>query len=81
MVYASAQKQAGVANVCICIVRKDLIGLHQPHTPAPFAWKTYSETNEDSHPYMPNTWGIYMITLWVDHQLTLGGLGEMQARA
>jgi len=79
MVYASAQKQAGVANVCICVVRKDLIGCHQPQTPATFAWQSYSETA--TLDYMPNTWGIYMITVWVDHQLNLGGLGEMQARA
>jgi len=42
MVYASAQKQAGVANVCICVVRKDLIGKHSTQTPSMFAWETYS---------------------------------------
>lgn len=26
MVYAAAQKQAGISNVCISIVRKDLLG-------------------------------------------------------
>ena len=79
-VYAGAQKQVGIANTCILVVRKDLLGRHSAETPKLLAWKTFEDA-PDTYPNTPNVWGIYMCGLMLDHQMTLGGLGEMQARA
>lgn len=79
MVYAASQKQAGIANSCITIVRKDLIGRQAPDTPALLSWDEYQKA-PDTYPNTPNTWGIYMCGLNVDYQLSQGGLGEMHAR-
>ena len=41
VVYATAAKQAGIANVCITIVRKDLITKPSASTPSLLAWESY----------------------------------------
>ena len=80
VVYASTAKQAGIANVCITVVRNDLIGKQSENTPSLLSWETYKNAT-DTFPNTPNTWGIYMCGLTVDYMLNQGGLGEMNARA
>lgn len=80
VVYAAGQKQAGIANTCITIVLKSLIGNHSvSKTPSLMAWQSYFDA-PDTFPNTPNTWGIYMCGLNLDYQLSQGGLREMQAR-
>lgn len=68
-VYAGAQKQVGVANTNILVVRKDLLGRHSAETPRLLAWQTFEDA-PDTYPNTPNVWGVYMCGLMLDHQMT-----------
>lgn len=68
VVYASAQKQAGIANTCITVVREDLIGKHSRSAPSLMTFASYKQA-PSSFPNTPNTWGIYMCGLYVSYQL------------
>ena len=56
-----------------------MIGKQAADTPALLSWEEYQKAT-DTFPNTPNTWGIYIIGLTVDYQLSQGGLGEMHAR-
>lgn len=80
VVYAGAQKNAGIAGITVVIVRDDLIknGPALPVCPTYMDWKT--QADKGSMLNTPNTFGIYMcgkVYHWVENQ---GGLKAMQQR-
>ena len=44
------------------------------------AWESYQNA-PGNFPNTPNTWGIYMCSLYVNYQLAIGGIGEMLSRS
>ena len=66
VVYASGQKQASISNVTIAVIRNDLFGRHLDSCPTLMSWESH-RTAPNSFPNAPNTFGIYMCGLWVDH--------------
>ncbi len=44
-IYASAQKNLGIAGITLVIVRKELLGKAHPFTPSMLDYKTYQESN------------------------------------
>lgn len=80
VLYAGAQKNAGVAGVTVVIVRDDLLreGPALPVCPTYMDWST--QAAKGSMLNTPNTFGIYMcgkVYHWVETQ---GGLETMQQR-
>lgn len=80
LLYAGAQKNAGVAGVTVVIVRDDLIkdGPAIPMCPTYMSYKV--QVDKGSMMNTPNTYGIYMcgkVYKWVESQ---GGLQAMQER-
>jgi len=76
LIYAGAQKNIGPAGLVIVIVREDLIGQADPHTPAVFDYKV--QAYNDSMYNTPPTYGIYMAGLVFQWLKRLGGLTVME---
>ena len=66
VVYAAGQKQASISNVTIAVIRNDLFGRHLDSCPTLMSWESHRAA-PNSFPNAPNTFGIYMCGLWVDH--------------
>lgn len=80
LVYAGAQKNAGVAGVTIVIVRDDLIKDGPALTCCPTYLDYRVEADKGSMLNTPNTFGIYVcgkVFKWAEE---IGGLEAMQAR-
>jgi len=78
LIYASAQKNLGVAGLCLLIVRDDLLKPPQAGLPSPFSYTLQAE--QQSRLCTPPTFALYCAALmlrWIDQQ---GGLDAM-ARA
>jgi phosphoserine aminotransferase len=79
LIYAGAQKNAGIAGVTIVIVRDDLIGKADPSKmPRMFDYKELSD--QGSLLNTPCTYGIYLSMLVFEHLLEMGGVPEMERR-
>lgn len=80
LVYAGAQKNAGIAGVTVVIVRDDLIG-NGPASPYCPSYLDYRlEAGKGSMFNTPNTFGIYVcgkVFRWIEET---GGLAAMQRR-
>eukprot|EP00744_Colponema_vietnamica_P000982 GILI01001687.1.p1 GENE.GILI01001687.1~~GILI01001687.1.p1 ORF type:complete len:370 (-),score=137.30 GILI01001687.1:215-1324(-) len=74
MIYAGAQKNAGIAGLTIMIVRDDLLGHSQPQTPIVMDYKTLAD-NESMY-NTPPCWPMYMAGLYFDHMKRQGGLAH-----
>jgi phosphoserine aminotransferase len=75
LIYAGAQKNLGLAGLCVVIVREDLIGRARPGTPAVLDYKAMAE--DASMLNTPPTFVWYVATLvlkWIKSQ---GGLSPM----
>jgi len=78
LLYAGAQKNAGIAGITIVIVRRDLLGQALPHCPSVFDYANVAQN--DSMFNTPPTYAIYLAGLvfkWVKAQ---GGVAAMQTR-
>ncbi|WP_275099601.1 3-phosphoserine/phosphohydroxythreonine transaminase [Sedimenticola hydrogenitrophicus] len=78
LVYASAQKNAGIAGLTVVIVKQALLGRALPITPTVFNYELLAASN--SRVNTPPVWAIYMAGLvfkWIQAE---GGLGEMAVR-
>lgn len=78
VIYAGAQKNIGPAGLTIAIVRKDLLGKAQAHTPTMLNWQVAAEAGSMYN--TPPTYSIYLAGLvfqWLKRQ---GGLVEMEKR-
>ncbi|HBM09416.1 3-phosphoserine/phosphohydroxythreonine transaminase [Pseudomonas sp. Choline-3u-10] len=79
LIYASAQKNFGIAGLCLLIVREDLLRSPQRGLPAVFSFKVQAE--QQSRFNTPPTFALYVAALmlrWIEAQ---GGLAAMEAHA
>ena len=80
LIYAGAQKNAGIAGVTVVIVREDLIADGPALSVCPTYLDYRLEADKGSMYNTPNTFGIYMcgkVFRWVEET---GGLAAMEAR-
>jgi len=78
LVYAGAQKNAGIAGITIVIVRRDLLGHALPQCPSVFDYANVAQN--DSMFNTPPTYPLYIAGLmfkWVKAQ---GGVAALQAQ-
>ncbi|MCM8735754.1 3-phosphoserine/phosphohydroxythreonine transaminase [Azospirillum sp. A1-3] len=78
LIYASAQKNLGVAGLTIVIVRTDLLGRANPLTPAPFDYTKQSAAN--SRVNTPPTAAVHIANCMLGWLLAQGGLSAMATR-
>ena len=79
LIYASAQKNVGVAGLCLLILRDDLLQAPPRGLPAAFSYAVQAE--QQSRFNTPPTFALYVAGLmlrWIDDQ---GGVSAMAARA
>ncbi|WP_428609859.1 3-phosphoserine/phosphohydroxythreonine transaminase [Sedimenticola sp.] len=78
LVYASAQKNAGIAGLTLVIVHQSLLGRALPITPTVFNYELLAAAN--SRINTPPVWALYLAGLVFKWILAEGGLAEMAAR-
>jgi len=78
LLFAGAQKNAGVAGLTIVIIRKELIERENPKTPIILRYKTHYEKNSLYN--TPPVFAIYTLNLVLKWIKSLGGLKEIQNR-
>ena len=78
LIYASAQKNMGIAGLTVVIVRNDLIGEARSDTPVMMDYKLLSENNSLCN--TPPIYNIYITKLVLEWMLSVGGLEEMKRR-
>jgi len=79
LIYAAAQKNLGVAGLCLVIVRADLLRAPARGLPGAFSYAVQAE--QQSRFNTPPTFAIHVAGLmlrWIKHQ---GGLAAMEANA
>ena len=76
VIYAGAQKNMAPAGLTVVIIREDLMGKANEHTPAMFNYKLISDN--DSMYNTPSTYSIYMCGLVLEWIKNLGGLSAMK---
>jgi phosphoserine aminotransferase len=78
LIYACAQKNAGIAGVTVVIVRKDLLERSRDDLPTMLDYRTYAKNG--SRPNTPPVFAVYVLGL-VCHWLrdTIGGLAAMNS--
>jgi phosphoserine aminotransferase len=76
LIYAGAQKNIGPAGLALVIVREDLIGQADPHTPSIFDYKV--QAGADSMINTPPSYAIYIAGLVFQWLKRLGGLARME---
>ena len=78
LIYAGAQKNVGPAGLTIVIVREDLIGSAEKHTPSVMDYKKQAEA--ESMLNTPPTYSIYIAGLVFKWLKALGGVAEIERR-
>lgn len=79
VIYACAQKNMGIAGMCLVIVRKELLGRAMAHTPVVFNYET--ESQQASMLATPTTFAWYVASLMLDWIEEQGGVDEMDTRS
>ncbi|NCY02134.1 MAG: 3-phosphoserine/phosphohydroxythreonine transaminase [Planctomycetia bacterium] len=77
LIYACAQKNAGIAGVTVVIIRKDLLERSRDDLPTMLDYRTYAKNG--SRPNTPPVFAVYVLGLvcgWLRD--TVGGLAAMQ---
>ena len=75
VIFASPQKQLGIAGMGVVIAREDLLGKAKEGTPTLYDWSTYV-----AHQNMPNTppvFAIYIMNLYLHWVKSNGGVTAM----
>jgi phosphoserine aminotransferase len=78
LIYASAQKNLGIAGLTVVIVRADLLGQTLPGTPSTFDYKRQAQ-NGSMVNTLP-TYGWYVAGLTLEWLRELGGVKAIEAR-
>ncbi|MCW8905194.1 3-phosphoserine/phosphohydroxythreonine transaminase [Sedimenticola sp.] len=78
LVYASAQKNAGIAGLTLVIIHQSLLGRALPITPTVFNYELLAAAN--SRVNTPPVWAVYLAGLMFKWILAEGGLEEMAVR-
>ena len=79
LIYAGAQKNLGIAGLCIVIVNKDLLSNTNNNVPRLYDYKRCAE--EDSLVNTPPTFAIYVLQLLLNWVKSEGGINEMYQRS
>lgn len=79
LIYAGAQKNAGIAGLAIVIVRKDLIATRREGLSDFLGYRAHAD--KDSMFNTPNTFAWYVAGLTFDWVLKSGGVGAMQCQS
>ena len=78
MIYASAQKNLGIAGLTLVIIRKDLIGKHNNNVPTLMDYSTFEQHKSAYNTPPTFVWYMmYLVLKWYQQQ---GGVKAMQAR-
>lgn len=77
MIYAGAQKNAGIAGLTLVIIRDDLLGLNED-LPTIFNYNTFAKANSLYN--TPSTYPIYIHKLITDWLIEEGGLEAVAKR-
>ncbi|OUP08437.1 3-phosphoserine/phosphohydroxythreonine transaminase [Collinsella sp. An2] len=80
LIYAGAQKNAGIAGVTVVIVRDDLVGDGPAQACCPTYMSYRRQADAGSMMNTPNTFGIYVcgkVFRWVEQQGGLEAMGRM----
>eukprot|EP00743_Colponemidia_sp_Colp-15_P000369 GILK01000426.1.p1 GENE.GILK01000426.1~~GILK01000426.1.p1 ORF type:complete len:381 (-),score=64.89 GILK01000426.1:180-1277(-) len=75
LIYAGAQKNAGIAGLTLAIVRQDYLGKTIPCTPIMCDYKVMADN--DSMYNTPPCWSMYMAGLYFDYMKRQGGLSAI----
>jgi len=78
LLYAGAQKNAGIAGVTIVIARRDLLGHALPYCPSVFDYANVAQN--DSMFNTPPTYAIYLAGLMFQWVKAQGGVAALQAQ-
>jgi phosphoserine aminotransferase len=78
VIYAGAQKNAGIAGLTLLIVREDLLDRALPIAPSVFHWK--EQAAGDSMVNTPSCYAIYMAGLVFEWLLGEGGLAAIEKK-
>ncbi len=79
VIYAGAQKNAGIAGVTLVIVRNDLLGARHPLTPTSYSYATHAQAGSRYNTPPIFAWYVCSVMLeWIEAQ---GGVSEMQRRS
>ena len=78
VIYAGAQKNAGIAGLTLVIVRDDLLGRALPVTPSVFNWK--EQAAAESMVNTPSTYAIYMAGLVFEWLQAEGGVPAIEQK-
>ena len=78
LIYASAQKNIGLAGMAVVIVREDLIGQTLPGTPSTFDYRRQADNG--SMVNTPPTYAWYIAGLMLEWLKEQGGLVAIEAR-
>ena len=79
MLYACAQKNAGIAGVTVAVIRRDLLERSQEELPAMLNYRTFVE--KGSRPNTPPVFAVYILGLVCEWILKdVGGLEHIAAR-
>jgi len=78
VIYAGAQKNAGIAGLTLLIVRDDLLDRALPVTPSVFHWKEQAEG--DSMVNTPACYAIYIAGLVFEWLLGEGGIAAIEKK-
>jgi phosphoserine aminotransferase len=79
MIYACAQKNAGIAGVTVAIIRRDLLARSRDNLPAMLDYRTFVE--KGSRPNTPPVFAVYILGLvceWLMNEV--GGLHAISER-
>lgn len=77
LIYASAQKNLGIAGLTVLVVRDDLLGRVSPRVPTAFSYRIQAQ--QDSTYNTPPTAAIHMAALVFDWIAESGGLATLAA--
>ncbi|KAA3638584.1 MAG: 3-phosphoserine/phosphohydroxythreonine transaminase, partial [Proteobacteria bacterium] len=76
MIYASAQKNLGIAGLTLVVIRRDLIGRHQNNIPTLMDYATFEQHNSAYNTPPTFVWYVmYLVLQWYQQQ---GGIQAMQ---
>ena len=78
MIYAGAQKNMGIAGICVVIIRKDLIRKPRPETPDILNYELMLKN--DSMYNTPATYPIYVLNKVLKWLEELGGIAKIEQR-
>ncbi len=79
VVYAGAQKNAGIAGVTLVVVREDLLGAELPFTPTLYSYAVHAQAGSRYNTPPVFAWYVCGLMLaWIELE---GGVGEMYRRS